>query len=84
MSSQKTSLSALVIGAIGVVYGDIGTSVLYAMKEIFGSGLIPFQLMQPFPVKTKVFHCIHGAFDESINQVILDNQALSIANLNEP
>jgi len=25
-----------------VVYGDIGTSVLYAVKEIFGSGHVPF------------------------------------------
>jgi KUP system potassium uptake protein len=25
-----------------VVYGDIGTSVLYAMKEVFGSGHVPF------------------------------------------
>ena len=30
------------MGAIGVVYGDIGTSVLYAMKEVFGSGHVPF------------------------------------------
>jgi len=28
----------LTLGAIGVVYGDIGTSVLYAVKEVFGSG----------------------------------------------
>ena len=33
---------ALTVGAIGVVYGDIGTSVLYAMKEVFGSGHVEF------------------------------------------
>ncbi len=38
MSSRKSSLSALTLGAIGVVYGDIGTSVLYAFKEVFVSG----------------------------------------------
>jgi len=27
----------LVVGAIGVVFGDIGTSPLYALKEVFGS-----------------------------------------------
>ena len=32
---QKTSLLALGISALGVVYGDIGTSPLYAMKETF-------------------------------------------------
>ena len=42
MSSSKTSLTALTVGAIGVVYGDIGTSVLYALKEVFGSGHVAF------------------------------------------
>ncbi len=38
MSSQKSSLPALTLGAIGVVYGDIGTSVLYSVKEVFNHG----------------------------------------------
>ena len=42
MSASKSSLTALTLGAIGVVYGDIGTSVLYAVKEVFGSGHVPF------------------------------------------
>jgi KUP system potassium uptake protein len=42
VSSSKSSLAALTLGAIGVVYGDIGTSVLYALKEVFGSGHVPF------------------------------------------
>jgi KUP system potassium uptake protein len=29
------SLRSLMLGAIGVVYGDLGTSPLYTMKEIF-------------------------------------------------
>ena len=36
MSTQSKSLAALTLGAIGVVYGDIGTSPLYTVKEIFG------------------------------------------------
>ena len=43
VSSTKSSLAALTLGAIGVVYGDIGTSVLYALKEVFGSGHVPFK-----------------------------------------
>lgn len=39
---SKSSLTALTLGAIGVVYGDIGTSVLYALKEVFGSGHVDF------------------------------------------
>ncbi|MBK6648501.1 MAG: potassium transporter Kup [Betaproteobacteria bacterium] len=42
MSNNKSSLAALTLGAIGVVYGDIGTSVLYSVKEVFGSGHVPF------------------------------------------
>jgi KUP system potassium uptake protein len=42
VSASKSSLTALTLGAIGVVYGDIGTSVLYSVKEVFGSGHVPF------------------------------------------
>jgi KUP system potassium uptake protein len=31
-------LAALTLGAIGIVYGDIGTSPLYALKEVFAHG----------------------------------------------
>src|SRR5205085_8192975 len=33
--TRRQSLAALTLGAIGVVYGDIGTSPLYTMKEVF-------------------------------------------------
>ena len=42
VAATKSSLAALTLGAIGVVYGDIGTSVLYALKEVFNSGHVPF------------------------------------------
>ena len=32
------ALAALTLGALGVVYGDIGTSPLYALKEVFHGG----------------------------------------------
>jgi KUP system potassium uptake protein len=34
-TAEKQGAAALTLGAIGVVYGDIGTSPLYTMKEIF-------------------------------------------------
>ncbi|WP_394652119.1 potassium transporter Kup [uncultured Sphingomonas sp.] len=34
-SHAKQGLAKLALGAVGVVYGDIGTSPLYAMKEVF-------------------------------------------------
>lgn len=55
MSAQKTSLSALVIGAVGVVYGDIGTSVLYAVKEIFGSGHVEFTPQNIYGILSLIF-----------------------------
>jgi KUP system potassium uptake protein len=41
--SGRTRRLALVLGALGVVYGDIGTSPLYALRECFqsGQGVIP-------------------------------------------
>jgi len=41
VQSSKSSLAALSLGALGVVYGDIGTSVLYAFKEVFINGHVP-------------------------------------------
>ncbi|MFO1340107.1 MAG: KUP/HAK/KT family potassium transporter, partial [Burkholderiaceae bacterium] len=45
----RSSLGALTLGAIGVVYGDIGTSPLYTVKEIFspatGVALTPENLI---------------------------------------
>ena len=35
MSANHKKTSALTLAALGVVYGDIGTSPLYAMKEVF-------------------------------------------------
>ena len=43
--NPRQGLPVMVLGALGVVYGDIGTSPLYTMKEMFdprhGLGLLP-------------------------------------------
>ncbi len=36
----KTPLSTLMLGAIGIVFGDIGTSVLYAVQTVFSTEAI--------------------------------------------
>jgi KUP system potassium uptake protein len=41
VKTTQSSLAALTLGAVGVVYGDIGTSPLYAFKEVFNSGGVP-------------------------------------------
>jgi KUP system potassium uptake protein len=44
--SKPSRLGALTLGALGVVYGDIGTSPLYAFKEAFSGphGMAPTEL----------------------------------------
>ena len=38
LNAKKSGLGVLMLGALGVVYGDIGTSPLYALKETFAHG----------------------------------------------
>ena len=43
-TGNKTKLSALTLAALGVVFGDIGTSPLYTIKEVFSVGTHPVPL----------------------------------------
>jgi len=38
---SPAAVAALTLAALGVVYGDIGTSPLYALKEVFHGGHVP-------------------------------------------
>ncbi len=58
MSSKKSSLAALTLGAIGIVYGDIGTSVLYALKVVFNSGYVPLTPDNVYGILSMVFWTI--------------------------
>ncbi|MDQ6680908.1 MAG: KUP/HAK/KT family potassium transporter, partial [Pseudomonadota bacterium] len=48
-------MAALTLGAIGVVYGDIGTSPLYALKEVFADGRVPLTPANIYGVLSLVF-----------------------------
>lgn len=54
-SSSKSSLSALTLGAIGIVYGDIGTSVLYAVKTVFAIGHVDLNPVNIFGILSIFF-----------------------------
>ncbi len=41
IASSKSALWALIIGSVGVVYGDIGTSPLYALREAVSAAVGP-------------------------------------------
>lgn len=43
-TGNKTKLSSLTLAALGVVFGDIGTSPLYTIKEVFSVGVHPVPL----------------------------------------
>ena len=43
-NSHKPALPALALAALGVVFGDIGTSPLYTMKEVFAASHHPVPL----------------------------------------
>ena len=58
MQNNRSSLLALTLGAFGVVYGDIGTSVLYALKEVFGTGHVPLTPPNVYGVLSVVFWTI--------------------------
>ncbi|MBA3590565.1 potassium transporter Kup [Methylibium sp.] len=50
-----SKLAVLTLGAVGVVYGDIGTSPLYALKEIFAHGRLPLTPDNIFGILSLVF-----------------------------
>ena len=50
-----SSLAVLTLGALGVVYGDIGTSPLYAFKEVFAPGHVPLTPNNIYGVLSLVF-----------------------------
>ena len=53
-----SSTAALTLGALGVVYGDIGTSPLYALKEVFADGRVPLTPQNIYGVLSLVFWTI--------------------------
>ncbi len=58
-SKGKSSLSALTLAALGVVYGDIGTSPLHAFKEAFnGSHALPLTDANVLAVLSMIFWSI--------------------------
>ncbi len=57
--SAKSALSLLTLSALGVVYGDIGTSPLYAFKEAFGrAGGLPMNEANVLAILSMMFWSI--------------------------
>ena len=55
-SGHHGSVAALAVGAIGVVFGDIGTSPLYAMRDTFsGRHRLPLDLLHIYGIVSLMF-----------------------------
>ncbi|MBI5718572.1 MAG: potassium transporter Kup [Burkholderiales bacterium] len=52
---SPAAVALLSLAALGVVYGDIGTSPLYALKEVFAEGRVPLTEENIFGVLSLVF-----------------------------
>jgi KUP system potassium uptake protein len=53
--TQPGALATLTLAAIGVVYGDIGTSPLYALKEVFAQDRVPLSPENVLGILSLVF-----------------------------
>jgi KUP system potassium uptake protein len=65
----SSGMPLLVIAALGVVYGDIGTSPLYAVKEVFEHGHVPLAPSSVLGVLSLIFWTMTVVV--SINYVLL-------------
>jgi len=56
MTAQRQSLGVLTLAALGVVYGDIGTSPLYTMKEVFNpANAVPLDAINVIGAVSTIF-----------------------------
>lgn len=52
-TTEKSTFSALTFAALGIVYGDIGTSPLYALRESLGN--LPINVMNVLGILSLIF-----------------------------
>jgi KUP system potassium uptake protein len=56
MTAQRQSLGVLTLAALGVVYGDIGTSPLYTIKEVFNpANAVPLDTVNVIGAVSTIF-----------------------------
>lgn len=57
-TAKKAALPAITLAALGVVFGDIGTSPLYALRECFISAHIAINEATVFGILSLIFWCM--------------------------
>ena len=72
MNARKQSTAALTLLALGIVYGDIGTSPLYAVKETFNpANGIPLTAPNILGGASAIFWAVLGARSTACTSVTL-------------
>lgn len=57
-TAQKAALPAITLAALGVVFGDIGTSPLYALRQCFQTAHLPINELTVLGILSLIFWCI--------------------------
>ena len=57
-TAQKAALPVITLAALGVVFGDIGTSPLYALRQCFQTAHLPINEATVLGILSLIFWCI--------------------------
>ena len=57
-TAQKAALPAITLAALGVVFGDIGTSPLYALRQCFQTAHLPINEATVLGILSLIFWCM--------------------------
>ena len=57
-NAHRAGVAALTLGALGVVFGDIGTSPLYAMRTVFGDERVPVDESGVYGIISLIFWAV--------------------------
>ncbi|ENU29086.1 potassium uptake protein [Acinetobacter sp. CIP-A165] len=58
-AAKKTALPVMTLAALGVVFGDIGTSPLYAIRECFNTGHMAINEASVLGILSLIFWCMN-------------------------
>ena len=58
-TAKKAALPAMTLAALGVVFGDIGTSPLYAIRQCFVTGHVAINESTILGILSLIFWCMN-------------------------
>ncbi|TXJ09378.1 MAG: potassium transporter Kup [Acinetobacter sp.] len=68
---QKTALPAMTLAALGVVFGDIGTSPLYAIQQCFNAAHIAVSKQSILGILSLIFWCMTLAISVKYVSIVM-------------